>query len=67
MRWIRILLTVMILIIDCRVTLYGSVFFECCLDKPGVLDIDVQFKGTNQDDALKQLLEILTNSGELEK
>ena len=54
-----------LLYIDCHVTLYGSIFFQCCLDKPGVLDIDVQLKEINQDDSLKHLLEILKNSGEL--
>ena len=49
--------------LDCQVNLYGSILFECCLDKPGILDIDVQFKDTSYDESLRQILEILKKSG----
>lgn len=39
--------------------------FECCLEKPGIMDIDIQFKKTLQYDTLKELLEIITESGVL--
>jgi hypothetical protein len=45
------------------VNLYGSVLFECCLEKPGVMDIDIQSKETIPYDTLKILLDIITNSG----
>jgi len=51
------------LLLDCQVTLYGSVYFECCLEKPGIMDIDVQFKETLQYDTLKELLDIIKKSG----
>jgi hypothetical protein len=35
------------------------------LEKPGIMDIDIQFKQTLQYDTLKELLEILTKSGTL--
>ncbi|CAF1568384.1 unnamed protein product, partial [Adineta steineri] len=44
---------------DCQVNLYGSIYFECCLEKPGVMDIDIQFKETPSHDALKELLDII--------
>ncbi|CAF0768557.1 unnamed protein product [Rotaria sordida] len=47
---------------DCQINLYGSILFECCLEKPGVMDIDIQFKQTLQYDTLKELLEIITKS-----
>ncbi|UJR23877.1 hypothetical protein I4U23_026849 [Adineta vaga] len=47
---------------DCQISLYGSLLFECCLEKPGILDIDVQFKQTLQYDTLKELLDIITKS-----
>ncbi|CAF3156096.1 unnamed protein product [Rotaria socialis] len=47
---------------DCRINLYGSMLFECCLEKPGTMDIDVQFKQALQYDTLKELLEIITSS-----
>jgi hypothetical protein len=50
-------------LIDCEITLYGSVSFECCLEKPGVMDIDVQFKQALQYDTLKELLEIINQTG----
>ncbi len=49
--------------LDCQVKLYGSVYFECCLEKPGIMDIDVQFKETQQYDTLKELLDIIQKSG----
>ncbi len=49
--------------LDCQVILYGSVYFGCCLEKPGILDIDVQFKETFQYDTLKELLEIIKKTG----
>ena len=48
---------------DCQITLYGSLLFECCLEKPGIMDIDVQFKQVLQYDTLKELLDIITKSG----
>ncbi|CAF4188912.1 unnamed protein product [Rotaria sp. Silwood2] len=47
---------------DCQINLYGSISFECCLEKPGIMDIDIQFKQTLQYDTLKELLEIITKS-----
>ncbi|CAF1174331.1 unnamed protein product [Adineta steineri] len=47
---------------DCQVNLYGSIYFECCLEKPGVMDIDIQFKETPSHDALKELLDIIKKS-----
>ncbi|CAF1267106.1 unnamed protein product [Adineta steineri] len=47
---------------DCQINLYGSLLFECCLEKPGIMDIDIRFKQTLQYDTLKELLEILTKS-----
>ncbi|CAF1111531.1 unnamed protein product [Adineta ricciae] len=47
---------------DCQITLYGSLLFECCLEKPGIMDIDVQFKQILQYDTLKELLDIITKS-----
>jgi hypothetical protein len=49
--------------IDLQINLYGSISFECCLEKPGSMDIDIQFKQTLQYDTLKELLEIITKSG----
>jgi hypothetical protein len=49
--------------IDCQINLYGSILFECCLEKVGMMDIDIQFKQILQYDALKELLEIITKSG----
>ncbi len=51
------------LFLDCQVNLYGSVYFECCLEKPGIMDIDVQFKETLQYDTLKELLDIIEKNG----
>ena len=47
--------------LDCQVNLYGSVYFECCLEKPGAMDIDIQFKEILQYDALKEILEDIAN------
>ena len=41
---------------DCQIEIYGSALFDCCLQKPGVIDIDVQFSSA---DPLKELEEIL--------
>jgi len=49
--------------IDCQINLYGSILFECCLEKVGIMDIDIQFKQILQYDTLKELLEIITKSG----
>ncbi len=49
--------------IDCQITLYGSLLFECCLEKPGIMDIDIQFKQTLQYDTLKELFEIISQNG----
>lgn len=49
--------------IDCHIDLYGSLLFDCCLEKPGMMDIDIQFKETLQYDTLKELLEIIITSG----
>ncbi|CAF1021216.1 unnamed protein product [Adineta ricciae] len=49
-------------IADAQVNLYGSIYFECCLEKPCVMDIDVQFKQIHQYDALKELLDIIQQS-----
>jgi hypothetical protein len=38
-------------------------YFECCLEKPGIMDIDIQFKDTLQYDTLKELYEIIQKSG----
>jgi hypothetical protein len=45
------------------VNLYGSVYFECCLEKPGAMDIDIQLKEPLHCDTLKELLEISKKSG----
>ncbi|CAF1121495.1 unnamed protein product [Rotaria sp. Silwood1] len=47
---------------DCQINLYGSIYFECCLEKPGIMDIDVQFKEISQYDTLKELLDIIKKS-----
>ncbi|CAF4200525.1 unnamed protein product, partial [Rotaria sp. Silwood2] len=47
---------------DSQINLYGSIYFECCLEKPGVMDIDIQFKETSQYDVLKELLDIVKKS-----
>ncbi len=49
--------------IDCQINLYGSLLFECCLEKPGIMDIDIQLKQTLQYDTLKELFEIINKSG----
>ena len=51
--------------LDCQSYLYGSVYFECCLEKPGSMDIDVQFKEKLQYDTLKEILEIIQKGGTL--
>ncbi|CAF4720275.1 unnamed protein product [Rotaria sp. Silwood2] len=51
-----------ILKLDSQINLYGSIYFECCLEKPGVMDIDIQFKETSQYDVLKELLDIVKKS-----
>ena len=48
---------------DAQVILYGSIYFECCLEKPGIMDIDVQFAGVSSYETLKQLNELLKTSG----
>lgn len=49
---------------DAKIILYGSLSFECCLEKPGMMDIDVQFKQTTSTyETLKELLQILTQTG----
>ncbi|CAF0858415.1 unnamed protein product [Rotaria sordida] len=47
---------------DCQINLYGSIYFECCLEKPGVMDIDIRFKETSQYDILKELLDLIKKS-----
>ena len=49
--------------LDCQINLYGSILFECCLEKPGIMDVDVQFERTFQYDTLKELIDIINKSG----
>ncbi|CAF0920940.1 unnamed protein product [Didymodactylos carnosus] len=44
---------------DCQISIYGSVYFECCFERVGIIDIDVKFNETLQYDTLKELLEIV--------
>ncbi|CAF1189981.1 unnamed protein product [Rotaria sordida] len=46
-----------------QVTLYGSVSFACCLNDSAVIDIDVQCNGLLPYNALREVLEIVHNSG----
>ncbi|CAF0961898.1 unnamed protein product [Rotaria magnacalcarata] len=45
-----------------QINLYGSVYFECCLEKRSVMNIDIRFKTTSQYDALKEILDIIKTS-----
>ncbi|UJR24938.1 hypothetical protein I4U23_006302 [Adineta vaga] len=47
---------------DFQVNLYGSIYFECCLEKSCIMDIDIQFKQNQQYDTLKELLDIVKQS-----
>ncbi|CAF1149872.1 unnamed protein product [Rotaria sordida] len=46
-----------------QVTLYGSVSFACCLNDSAVIDIDVQCNGLLPYNTLREVLEIVHNSG----
>lgn len=49
----------MFLKLDCQINLYGSILFNCCLDKPGTMDIDVYSKDISSFETLKQIVDHL--------